>query len=89
MAARGLKDEALPIGRPIGFGVLPTVSELVNIGELNGLGGGQGCGRKSSKQHLVHRSDCCKYIRPAGPRESTCLIGEGEEAQGPSWRRHS
>src|SRR5580658_1676837 len=35
--ARGLENQALAVGRPVGFGVLAAAGELVDIGETNRL----------------------------------------------------
>ena len=40
--ARGLEDQALAVGRPIGLGVLAAESELTDVGEVRGTARGRG-----------------------------------------------
>ncbi len=39
IAAGGLKDEALAVGRPIGFGVFAAIGELFDVGNVGGVEG--------------------------------------------------
>jgi hypothetical protein len=37
LVARGLENQALSVGRPVGFGVLPAKGQLLDIVEVRGL----------------------------------------------------
>src|SRR5208282_4561303 len=52
--ARRLKDQTLPVGRPISFGVLASLGELVEVGKM--LRGTQ----NRQQEQEFHRKDYCK-----------------------------
>src|SRR5690349_20769995 len=63
--ARGLKDETLAVGRPVGLGILASVGELADICEaLRGSGGGQ----EGGKDEVLHIKTQCTARRVRPPR---------------------
>ena len=51
---RGLKNQPLAVGRPVGLRILASVSQLPDVAEVIGLGRREASGRDAGKNRRFH-----------------------------------